>query len=65
MKKENLNQRVNLMININDVVISKQSETLYDYSNRENEITALAESILLIGQQQPITVVKGHKVSYC
>jgi DNA modification methylase len=58
MKENYVNQKVSQKININDVVISKLSESLYDYSNRESEITALAESIALIGQQQPITVVE-------
>jgi len=58
MKKTKLNQNVTWKININDVVVSNLSKTLYDYSNRENEINTLVESISIIGQQQPITVVK-------
>ena len=58
MKKTKLNQNVTWKININDVVVSNLSKTLYDYSNRENEINTLVESISTIGQQQPITVVK-------
>jgi DNA modification methylase len=58
MKKKHVNPKVSLRINISDVVISNVTETLYDYSNREDEIKALAESISSIGQQQPITVKK-------
>ena len=58
MKESNLNQTVNQTININDVEVSNLSKSLYDYSNRENEINTLVESISTIGQQQPITVVK-------
>jgi DNA modification methylase len=62
MKNLNLNQSVNQKINIQDVVISKATESLYDYSNRESEIESLVESISTIGQQQPITVIKkGNK----
>ncbi len=52
------NQIVNQKINIKDVVVSDLTKSLYDYSNRENEINALVESISTIGQQQPITVVR-------
>jgi DNA modification methylase len=58
MKNLNLNQQVNQKININDVEVSNLTKTLYDYSNRENEINTLVESISTIGQQQPITVVR-------
>ena len=58
MKNLKLNQSVNETININDVEVSNLSKSLYDYSNRENEINTLVESISSIGQQQPITVVK-------
>lgn len=58
MKNLNSNQQFNKKININDVVVSNLSKSLYDYSNRENEINTLVESISSIGQQQPITVVK-------
>ena len=47
-------------INIKDVEISNVSTKLYDYKNRKSEITALAESISVIGQQQPITVLKDN-----
>jgi DNA modification methylase len=57
MKKTNSNQ-TNQKINISDVVVSNLTKSLYDYSNRENEINALVESISEIGQQQPITVVR-------
>lgn len=59
MKKTNSIQSSSKSINIKDVVISEVSKDLYDYTNRESEITALAESISAIGQQQPITVLKN------
>ena len=52
-------QIVNQKINIKDVEVSDLTRILYDYSNRENEINALVESISTIGQQQPITVVRN------
>jgi DNA modification methylase len=55
----NQNQNPILRINISDVVVSKLTNALYDYSNRESEITALVESISQIGQQQPITVIRN------
>lgn len=55
----NQNQKLNQRINISDVVVSNLTKSLYDYSNRENEINALVESISTIGQQQPITVVRN------
>ena len=58
MKKKQKNQKPILRINIEDVVISKLTESLYDYADRKNEIKALAESISQIRQQQPITVVR-------
>lgn len=58
MKKNHVNSSVILKVNINDVEVSEVTKTIYDYSNREEEITALAESIGSIGQQQPITVIK-------
>jgi DNA modification methylase len=62
MKNLSLNQSVNQKIYIQDVVISKTTESLYDYSNRESEIESLIVSISAIGQQQPITVIKkGNK----
>ena len=58
MKKRQTNHKLNQKINISDVVVSDLTKTLYDYSNRENEINALEKSISQIGQQQPITVVR-------
>jgi len=58
MKTLIYNQPETQKININDVVVSDLTKILYDYSNRENEITALVESISTIGQQQPITVLR-------
>lgn len=58
MKTKISTQKESLKININDVVVSNLTETLYDYSNREYEIQTLIESISTIGQQQPITVVR-------
>jgi DNA modification methylase len=58
MENVNFKQNENLKININDVVVSNLSEILYDYSNRENEISSLVESISQIGQQQPVIVVR-------
>ena len=55
----NQNQKPNQKINISDVVVSDLTKSLYDYSDRENEIKALADSISQIGQQQPITVVRA------
>jgi DNA modification methylase len=54
----NQNQKPILRINIKDVVVSNLTEALYDSSDRENEIIALAKSISQIGQQQPIAVVR-------
>ena len=58
MKENYVNPRVSLRVNINDVEVSDLSKTIYDYSNREDEISALVESIGSIGQQQPITVLR-------
>jgi DNA modification methylase len=58
MKNSIINQKHTLRINISDVVVSDLTKTIYDYSNRENEINTLVESISTIGQQQPITVVR-------
>ncbi len=55
----NQKQKQNQKINISDVVVSNLTKSLYDYSNRENEINTLIESISTIGQQQPITVVRA------
>jgi ParB/RepB/Spo0J family partition protein len=59
MRKFNSNKNVSQKININDVVVTTLTETLYDYSNREIEINALAESISQVGQQQPVIVVRN------
>jgi len=61
MKKLISNEESCLRVNINDVEVSEVTKTIYDYSNREDEITALVESIGTIGQQQPITVIKKDK----
>ncbi len=45
-------------VRVEDLVISDVTKILYDYSNRESEINAIVESTSLIGQQQPITVVR-------
>jgi len=58
MKNSISNEESCLRVNIKDVVVSEVTRTIYDYSNREDEITTLVESIGLIGQQQPITVIK-------
>ena len=58
MEKDHVNSSDILRVNINDVEVSEVTKTIYDYSNREDEITALVESIGSIGQQQPITVIK-------
>lgn len=49
------------LISINDVVVSDETKSIYDYSNREDEINSLVESIGSIGQQQPIIVIKKDK----
>ena len=54
MEKENCYQR----IRVEEVEISNETQKLYEYSSKENEIDILVESISSIGQQQPITVVK-------
>lgn len=59
MKKNYVNEKNSQKISINDVIISDVTETLYDYSNRENEINTLVESISQIGQQQPIIVIRN------
>jgi DNA modification methylase len=46
-----------LRVRIEDVMISDITRKLYDYSNRENEIDSLMESISEIGQSQPIKVL--------
>ena len=58
MEKDHVNPSDILRVNISDVEVSEVTKTIYDYSNREDEITALVESIGSIGQQQPITVIK-------
>lgn len=45
-------------IGIEKVVISDATQKLYQYSNREKEIEALMESISLIGQKEPIIVLR-------
>jgi DNA modification methylase len=45
-------------ININDVVVSDLTKSIYDYSNRESEISALVESISVRGQLKPIDVIR-------
>jgi DNA modification methylase len=59
MKNLHIYQTSIQKININDVIVSDVTKTLYDYSNREIEINSLMESISTIGQQQPITVVEN------
>jgi len=56
MKKLDLSK--NRKIRVEEIEISEVTQKLYDYSDRENEINTLVESISSIGQQQPITVVK-------
>ena len=58
MKKDHVNSREVLKVNIKDVEVSEVTRTIYDYSDREDEINALVDSIGTIGQQQPITVIK-------
>lgn len=58
MKNLISNEKKSLKVNINDVEVSEVTNTIYDYSDREDEITALVVSIGLIGQQQPILVIK-------
>lgn len=58
MKKEHVNERTSQKINIQDVTISDITKKLYDYSNRESEISTLMESISTKGQQQPIIVLQ-------
>ena len=50
-------------ININDVVVSEVTRTIFDYSNREDEISTLVESIGRIGQREPI-IVLNHDEKY-
>ena len=38
MKKNHVNTSVILRVNINDVEVSDVTKTIYDYSNREDEI---------------------------
>lgn len=59
MKQVISNPLVTQRINIKDVVVSEVTKSLYDYSNREDEINALAESITSIGQREPIQVIKS------
>lgn len=58
MEEKLVNEKVSLRININDVIVTDVTETLYDYSNRESEITSLMESISTRGQLQPIVVLQ-------
>lgn len=58
MKNLHIYQTSIQKININDVIVSDVTKTLYEYSNRESEINSLMESISRITQQQPITVVR-------
>ena len=55
---KNFNVDDYLRVSIDSVVISEVTYKLYDYSNREAEIEALAESISEIGQREPIMVLK-------
>jgi len=48
-------------INIHDVVVSEVTRSIYDYSNREDEITALVESIGTVGQREPIIVINNDE----
>ncbi len=57
MKKINLTDYQR--IRVEDLVISEVTKSLYDYSDRLSEISSLVESISLIGQQQPIVVIKN------
>jgi DNA modification methylase len=58
ISNQNQNQKPNQRINIEDIEVSNLTRSLYDYSNRENEINTLVESISAIGQQQPIIVIR-------
>ena len=58
MKKSNVNEKEIQKININDVIVSETTKKLYDYSNRESEISSLMESISEHGQLHPIDVIK-------
>lgn len=58
MKKNHVNPNAILSVNNSDVEISEVTRKIYDYSNREDEITALVESIGSIGQQQPIQIIR-------
>ena len=60
MPTSNSNQTAIQKINIKDVIVSEVTKSLYDYSNREDEINALAESISLIGQREPIQVIRNE-----
>ena len=51
MKKSYVNTSDTLRVNTIDVVVPEVTELIYDHFNREDEITALVESIGLIGQQ--------------
>ncbi len=48
-------------ININDVVVPEVTKTIYDYSNREDEITTLVQSIGTVGQREPIIVLNNDE----
>ena len=55
----NESQKV-ISINIDDIQIPNLLTTIYDYSNREDEITKLEKSIEKYGQLQPILIVKNE-----
>ena len=48
-------------ININDVVVPEVTKTIYDYSNREDEITTIVQSIGTVGQREPIIVLNNDE----
>jgi len=49
-------------VRVEDVVISDITKKLYDYSNRQDEINAVAESMKELGQLEPIMVIpEGNK----
>ena len=59
---KNLNLSNNRKVRVEEIEISEVTQKLYEYSKRDHEITALAESISDIGQKQPVQLlsIKGY-----
>lgn len=57
--KSILNQRI-INLNVDEIDIPAITGTIYDYSNREDDIKSLEESMKVYKQQKPILVICQH-----